>query len=109
MTLINPRAHYQKDTAWLKGHQETVVNEFIRDTLLKAYATYCWGLPNTGASPQEALCANAKREGAQQLINTFLTLAEIKPPTTDRLASQLEETEPQSKQFTPPAKPPVLE
>ena len=99
----SPKKHWQtQDNLWAKAHQDLVTQPHIREALLRAYATYCWHLPNTGASPQEALCANAKREGAQGLIDTFLGLAEVHVPKSKRDPGDLEEQIPPSQQFTAP-------
>lgn len=98
-TSLHPKNHWQEDKDWAKRHGDLVLNNEIREGLLRAFTSYCWTLPASGASPQEALCANARRQGAQEVIAHFISLANPPIPAPARPLQNLEEPVPPSQQF----------
>lgn len=73
------------------AHRRLMTESRVREALLTALNEHNWNLP-VADNPQTSWAANARRQGAQDLIKTFLALgtppAKRELPTAGKLEPQ---------------------
>lgn len=80
---MSPKKVFLESQPIAEAHARRMEDPAIRSALLVAFNELCWRLP-TAEHPQQSWAANARREGAKEFIEIFLTLGnppEIRRPT----------------------------
>ncbi len=82
---MSPKQLWQLDTKRAADHAKTVKEPRMVEALLAAFNEYSWNLPQA-THPNDSWAANARRQGAKEFIETFLTLGD---PARERKPSKL--------------------
>lgn len=87
---MSPKSEFHKDASAVADHRQLVQRQDVTSGLLVAFNEYCWNLP-VADNPQTSWAANAKRQGALELITTFLNLGSQEPVRQNRPTGALED------------------
>lgn len=72
---MSPKGQFLKDPVRVNKHKDLVDSESVKDSLMAAFNEFCWRLPSS-TTPERSWATSPMREGAQEFINVFLTLAD---------------------------------
>lgn len=89
MIPISPKELFQTDIAKASEHRALVQNPRLVDALMVALNEHGWRLP-LADNPQTSWAANARRQGAKELLEIFLTLGDPPVARKPMIAGQLE-------------------
>lgn len=89
MNLLSPRDLFQQDAVKAGDHRKLCLETRVREALLAAFAELSWRLPKAD-NPQSSWAANARRQGAQELIEIFLSLGDPPREMKRTVSGQLE-------------------
>lgn len=96
---MTPKSEFQKNVVAAADHRKLVERQDVTNAILVAFNEYCWGLP-VADNPQSSWAANAKRQGALELISVFLNLGSQEPVRQNRPTGKLENEDAPSRSST---------